>query len=105
VHHAWTDPDEHARRPFGRIAEHVLLPFAGSVADADERLAARLDAGRLDAIVAAIPDAWLTDSRFEGPPGERDAYGRYLSLRLEARATWVGEADRARIEVQRGAVA
>ena len=43
VHHAWTDPDEHARRPFGRIAEHVLLPFAGSIADADERLGARLD--------------------------------------------------------------
>ena len=38
VHHAWTDPDEHARRAFGRIAEHVLLPFAASIADADGRL-------------------------------------------------------------------
>ena len=67
--------------------------------------AARLDPGILDTIVAAIPDAWLTDSRFEGPQAERDAYRRYVSLRLAARATWVGEADRARVEVQRGAVA
>jgi hypothetical protein len=105
VHHAWTDPDEHARRPFGRIAEHVLLPFAGSIAEADERLGDHLDPGILDTIVGAIPEPWLADARFEGAPAERDAYRRYLSLRLGARATWVAEADRARVEVQRGAVA
>jgi hypothetical protein len=105
VHHAWTDPDEHARRAFGRIADHVLLPFASSIADADGRLSGRLDPTTLDAIVDAIPDDWLTDDRFEGAAGERDAYRRYLALRLEARGAWVGEAERARIEVQRGAVA
>ena len=105
VHHAWTDPDEHAGRPFGRISEHVLLPFAGSVSEADDRLAPRLDAATVDGIISAIPDDWLTDSQFGGPPGEREAYVRYLARRLEARPTWVGEADRARIEVQRGAVA
>ena len=105
VHHAWTDPDEHARRAFGRIAEHVLLPFASSIADADGRLSGRLDRATLDEIVDAIPDGWLTDDRFDGPAPERDAYRRYLAMRLEARAAWVGEAERARIEVQRGAVA
>jgi hypothetical protein len=105
VHHAWTDPDAHARRPFARIEDHVLLPFAASVADADRRLAGRLDRATLDSIVDAIPDGWLTDARFAGPPDERDAYRRYSALRLEARQAWVAEADRARIEVQRGAVA
>ncbi len=105
VHHAWTDPDEHARRAFGRIAEHVLLPFASSIADADDRLSGRLDRATLDAIVDAIPNDWLTDDLFDGPAGERDAYRRYLSLRLAARDVWVGEAERARIEVQRGAAA
>ncbi len=105
VHHAWTDPDEHARRAFGRIAEHVLLPFASSIADADGRLSDRLDRAVLDAIVDAIPNDWLTDDRFDGPAGERDAYRRYLATRLEARVAWVAEAERARIEVQRGAVA
>ena len=105
VHHAWTDPDAHARRPFERIAEHVLLPFAASITDADARLAPRLDRGVLERIVTAIPDDWLSDSRFDGPAAERAAYVHYLTTRLEARRAWVGEAERARIEVQRGAVA
>lgn len=105
VHHAWTNPDAHARRPFERIGEHVLLPFAGSISEADARLAARLDPATLDSIVDIVPDDWLRDSRFDGPAAEREAYRRYLRTRLEARSVWVAEAERARIEVQRGAVA
>ena len=105
AHHAWTDPDEHARRPFERIAEHVLLPFAASIPEADARLAPRVSPAALDAIIDAIPDDWLADPAFEGPPAERDAYRRYLAARLEARPTWVAAAEHARIEVQRGAVA
>ena len=105
IHHAWNDPDEHARRPFERIADHVLLPFAGSIADADTRLSPRLRPEVRDRIIDAIPDGWLRDTRFAGPDDERDAYRRYLELRLDARPTWVAEAERARREVQRGAVA
>ena len=39
IHHTWRDPAEHARRPFEPIRDHVLLPFASSIADADARLA------------------------------------------------------------------
>jgi hypothetical protein len=105
VHHAWTDPDEHARRPFARIADHVLLPFAAPITEADGRQAERLDPAAIDAIIDAIPDDWLTDARFGGAAPERDAYRRYLGLRLEAHRAWVDEAERARTEVQRGAVA
>jgi hypothetical protein len=105
VHHAWTDPDAHARRPFDRIAEHVLLPFADSIEEADARLAARLDAGTLDAIVDTIPETWLNDARFDGPGAERDAYRRYLRARLDARPTWVAAVESQRREVQRDAVA
>lgn len=105
VHHAWTDPDEHARRPFERIAEHVLLPYAGSLHEADARLAPRLRSDTLDAIIDAVPDGWLRDERFAGAAEERDAYRRYLAARLDARPTWVAEAERARTEVQRAAVA
>jgi len=105
VHHAWTDPDEHAARPFERIAEHVLLPFAGSIEAADARLAPRLGATVLEKIVAAIPDEWLKDGRFEGSDAERAAYRRYLAGRMAARRTWVAEAERARAEAQRDAVA
>jgi hypothetical protein len=105
VHHAWNEPDAHARRAFDRIGEHILLLFAASIGEADRRLAPRLDASALDAIVDAIPDDWLTDSRFGGRDDERDAYRRYLAGRLEARPTWVDGAERMRGEVQRDAVA
>jgi len=101
VHHAWTDPDAHARRAFDHVAEHVLLPHATSINEADARLAARLDQARLDAIVDAVPDEWLVDPRFDGPPDERDAYRRYLAGRLAARPAWVPAAEAARTEVQR----
>ncbi|MGH2418421.1 MAG: HipA family kinase [Candidatus Limnocylindria bacterium] len=105
VHHAWHEPDAHARRPFERIGEHILLPFAASINDADARLARHLDVATTDAIVDAIPESWLNDSRFGGPSKERDAYRRYLALRLEARPAWVGAAEAQRLEVQRDAVA
>lgn len=105
IHHSWSEPDAHARRPFERIADHVLLPFAASITDADARLAARLDERQLDAILAAIPDEWLTDAQLGGPGPEREAYRSYLLTRLEARPVWVGLAETARKEVQRGAVA
>ena len=45
IHHTWRDPAAHARRPFERIADHVLLPYAGSIVEADDRLAPRVDDG------------------------------------------------------------
>ena len=105
VHHAWNEPDAHARRQFDRIGEHILLPFAGSIPEADARLAPRLDAATANGIVDAIPETWLNDSRFTGPPDERDAYRRYLAARMDARPAWVAGAEAARLEVQRDAVA
>ena len=43
IHHTWRDPGAHARRPFPRIRDHVLLPFAASIVEADARLAPRVD--------------------------------------------------------------
>ena len=86
IHHAWNEPDAHAKRPFERIAEHILLPFAGSIHEADARLAARLDPATLDAIIDGIPDTLLRDTRFDGPAAERDAYRRYLATRLSSPA-------------------
>ncbi len=39
IHHTWREPEAHARRPFERLADHVLLPVAGSLVEADARLA------------------------------------------------------------------
>jgi hypothetical protein len=103
IHHAWHEPHAHARRPFDLIAEHILLPFASSIADADARLAPRLTDAHLDEILAAIPDDWLTDEALGGPDAERRAYRSYLLARMDARPAWAERAERARLEVQRRA--
>ncbi len=97
VHHTWRDPDEHARRPFERIADHVLLPYAGPIAAADGRNAVRIDAALLTDLITALPDAWLPDDPTIGDAGgQRAAYLRYLTKRVEPPRTFVAEADRAR---------
>ena len=89
LQHAGLDPLLHARRPFAPTAEHVLLPFAGSIAEADARLAPRLSEERIADIVAAVPEAWV-----EGTG--RDAYVEYLTRRLAPPRLFPEEADAAR---------
>lgn len=92
VHYTWRDPETHARRPFERIAEHVLLPYASSIAAADERLAPLVTEALLREVVGQIPDEWLGGE----PAARRDAYVEYLANRLAAPRDFVTEADRAR---------
>jgi hypothetical protein len=92
VHHAGPAIGEHARRPFPAIREHVLLPYAGSLLEADERLAPMLDRATLEAIAGLIPDAWL-DADAPGP----EAYVDYLLRRLEPPREFAEEAERARL--------
>jgi hypothetical protein len=97
IHHTWAEPDAHARRPFPQVRDHVLLPFASRIADADARLAPRIDRGVLEGIVASIPDDWLRpEPGLPDPDAHRAAYVDYLLARLEAPRAFVEEADRAR---------
>jgi hypothetical protein len=97
VHHAWRDPDAHAEGAFERSRDHVLLPFAGDVAGADERLAPRLGSALFEELVSAVPTTWLPDDPGIGDAAaQRRAYVRYLERRLAARHRFVEEADRAR---------
>jgi hypothetical protein len=107
VHFTWRDPAEHARQPFARIRDHVLLPYASSIAEADKRLAPVLNRGILRSIAGEVPDAWLTDDALStravrSPAVQREAYVDYLAMRLESPRAWVDAAEAARIEVQRG---
>jgi hypothetical protein len=96
IHHTWRDPEAHARRPFERLADHVLVRHASPIAEADERLAAAADAA-IERIVEAVPEDWLPpDEPVGGPDGQRRAYVEYLRTRLAAPRPWVEIADRAR---------
>ncbi len=97
VHHTWREPDAHAERPFERIGQHVLLPFAGSIEAADERSAGKLGHALFADLVAEIPELWLPDDRVAGDAdAQRAAYVRYLDRRFAARRAFVEEAERAR---------
>jgi hypothetical protein len=86
-HHADRAPDPAER--FVAVRDHVLLPFASSIEAADARLAPRLTADGIRSAVDAIPETWL-----EGRG--REVYVEYLGARLEARRSFVEEAEVAR---------
>jgi len=97
IHHTWRDPAEHARRPFDRLAGHVLLPMAGSLEAADERLASRVDATVVRELVDQIPDDWLPDDPVAGDAAaQRDLYVDYLERRLRPPRPFIADAERAR---------
>jgi hypothetical protein len=88
IQHRWLDWPAHARRPFGRVRDHILLPSSGPLRDEDERLTALLDTATLTDILDLVPDAWLSEPR--------DRYVEYLERRLSVPRPFVEEADRAR---------
>ncbi|MEM0962141.1 MAG: HipA family kinase [Bacteroidota bacterium] len=104
-HHDWANVDaDRAQTPFPAIRDHVLLPRASSVADADDRLAHRLDDDTLSRILGSVPDELLTavpEGRtpdFETADDARDAYRFVLRQRLASPRRWVDAASNAQDE-------
>ena len=88
-HHAPTGHPVDARTPFPPISEHVLLPYASSLAEADERLAALVTEELLEQVVGEVPAVWLDGQHPR-------MYSDYLRRRLDAPRRFVEEAQRAR---------
>lgn len=96
-HHAWNRGHHYATKPFTLIKDHVLLKFAGALAEADSQLTSRLTVDKLSGIVQLIPDAWLADDPgFASKAAQREAYLEYFLLRLQSSDVFVQEAIRAR---------
>lgn len=93
IQHTWREPEAHARRPFGQAPDHLLLGQAGSIEEADERLASLLGRDVLEAVLAEVPDDWLTVPRAR--------FVDYLARRLEPPRPFVGPAEEARRSLAR----
>jgi hypothetical protein len=89
-HHGSADWRQRSGDPFPQVKDHVLLPFASAIEEVDETLASRLTPRVISDIVDLVPGAWLEDA------GQREAYGDYLTRRLQKPRAFVGEALRAR---------
>ncbi len=96
-HHGWDGHSDSADNPFKLIREHVLLPWADALVEADATLSARLDPDLIREIVAQVPAGWLEgDDAFADAGTQRTAYVDYLVRRLQHRETFVQEAINAR---------
>ncbi len=89
-HHAWRDWEAASRRPFAAARDHVLMPFAEAIPEADTTLAPQLTDKVLREIVDLVPEEWLRDEQgFAGTAAVRAAYVEFLSSRLEEPRGWV----------------
>lgn len=92
-HHTWTNYLTRAYSPFVQIKDHVLLPYANQLAQADAELSAQLTPEIINHIVAQIPDDWLQgETTFSNPDEHRAAYVEYLLNRLAAPRAFAQEA-------------
>jgi hypothetical protein len=89
-HHAWRDWRTASKKPFAAASDHVLLPFAGPIIEADGALAPRLTDEVLREIMDLVPEEWLRDEPgFADTAAVREAYVEFLSDRLEEPRAWV----------------
>ncbi len=89
-HHAGKDWRAASKRPFAAARDHVLLPFATSILEADDALARILSPEVLAGIVELLPEEWLQGGRgLEDAAAVRAAYLEFLTGRLEEPREWV----------------
>lgn len=96
-HHSWLKPEEQARRPFAQIKDHVLLPQASELETVDTEFREILKPEKIRAIVALIPEVWLTgETPFATTNEHREAYTQFLETRIAQSQIFVKEAQHAR---------
>ena len=96
-HHDWDDDFiAHSRTAFPMIKDHVLLPFAAKLEEADRLMAARITRDAIEAVVALLPDVWMAGDAPGDAPRNPQVYSSYLLSRIESRQVFLEEAMRAR---------
>ncbi|WP_263367221.1 HipA family kinase [Edaphobacter bradus] len=98
-HHDWETMLEKAKSPFRESRNHILLPWARSLDQADEKAHGLLGSEFFEEVLEAVPDKWLLRENDGLAAGEkRHIYLDFLLRRLKASSKFVEEAKRARAE-------
>lgn len=99
--HSWDGWEKKATGPFQYIKDHVLLPQASALDEADRICRKLIDDDKIREIVELIPDEWLIwESRKETPDQLRKVYFTFLSQRLNYSKQFIKEAqDAAKLHV------
>ena len=96
-HHSWENWEEQAIKPFMQVKDHVLLPWASALEQADAQLKTKLTASVIDRIVQLVPDEWLTEG--QSPAEARTVYRQFLEVRVAASEGFVKAAQDARARI------
>lgn len=96
-HHNWQNFDAAAKTPFKYVKDHVLLPYASKLDEANDFAANALGEQIFDEIVNLIPEDWLqwTDAD-ENPQEIRAVYSEFLKTRFANSEIFLNEAKNAR---------
>ncbi|MEO7744950.1 MAG: HipA family kinase [Actinomycetota bacterium] len=96
-HHTWRAREAAVTRELREGDQHVLLPVAGPLAEADTRLAPLVTRQLLTEVVALAPDEWIHDPTvFDDVTASRAAYVDLLLARVAARSQWLAPLEAAR---------
>lgn len=96
-HHSGYNWEEKAGKPFTQVKDHVLLPGASELQQADAALRPLLTREKIREIVSLIPDEWLnTEGVFNSTEEHREVYFKFLEARVAASEIFVQEAQYAR---------
>lgn len=96
-HHSMQNWEEQAKKPFTLVKDHVLLPLATELDLVDQEFKALLKDQLIDAVVALVPENWLSQEPDDRSAEEcRQVYAGFLKLRITNSQTFVKEAQDAR---------
>ena len=111
-HHSGKDPLLAAKDPFPHIKNHIMLPYASKLEEADKIMRQSITPRTLSKIVDLIPDEWLQEEPVIGIVGDeyvmpsadvdssaatsvaakREVYRQFLTARLADTAPFVSRA-------------
>jgi hypothetical protein len=96
-HHSWTNWEQQALNPFPYSKEHVLLPFADQLEEADKACKLILTDEIIREIANLIPDDWANwNENGETPKDIKEIYYQFLTERLKHSEIFLNEALNAR---------
>jgi hypothetical protein len=89
-HHSWDNWEEQSIKPFLQIRDHVLLPFASNMDEADQFMRSRINEENINEIVSLVPQEWLNENE------PMEIYNKFLKNRLKHADIFVNEINNAR---------
>lgn len=96
-HHNWESWTSFIHKPFLQVRDHVLLPWAGKIGEADQVLKHLIDEEAIRQIVAQVPDEWMEqDGDDMNARNKKEIYTTLLTQRLSQSETFVNAIKDAR---------